>query len=730
MTSAALKRAMDNLVAPDERVSQAVDVRQQLDLRIGAAFTRFQTLRLQAVFPAQIVQQLISYGSCQIPTLGFVVQRFREAENFIPQTFWKIKVTHIVDDLCVEFIWARKRLFDKQSCEAFLMICQANPKALVNSVTQKPKSKWRPQPLDTVELEKLGSRKLRINAKETMTIAEKLYREGIISYPRTETNMFSKEINLRGLAEMHTSDREWGDFASKVLDWGPNPRNGNKSDQAHPPIHPTKYVSNLNGKEKQIYELVVRHFLACISRDAKGFETNVEIDIAGEDFNASGLCILEKNYLEVYPYDRWNAKEIHDYKIGNTFEPSEISMPEGSTTAPQMLTEADLIALMEKHGIGTDATHAEHINTIKERAYIGEVDQKFLVPGEIGMGLVEGYDAMNLPLAQPKLRAELERDLKLICEGRKDPDVVLEDQINKYREVYRVITAQAIQLDQSMGNRLNERPRSPPSTNMFQENKELFKCPQCKTNSLSIRPKKDNSGYFIGCQGYPDCKTSIWLSNSVKEISVSDVHCQKCGPSVKKVSVSFKQRSILATLGSLEETYESCLKCDSTLRHILNIDDELIISSPQTQSRNITTNQVSTRPAQTNNQIRNNVSSNRIQQPIANNNFVNRDNSLQNRNQQNRPDVQPPQNRDFRQPSNSWGNSNQTSSNNWSNNNSNQSGSTRTSGNVGWFSDDLSDQNRRPSSQSGSGATRGGSGRFTNDDGDVKCSTCGGQATK
>lgn len=106
-------------------------------------------------------------------------------------------MTHQIDSLTVEYIWARHRLFDRNCCEAFLMVCQANPTAQVINVTQKPKSKWRPQAMDTIELEKLGSRKLRLSAKETMTIAEKLYSKGIISYPRTETNQFSKDIDLR-----------------------------------------------------------------------------------------------------------------------------------------------------------------------------------------------------------------------------------------------------------------------------------------------------------------------------------------------------------------------------------------------------------------------------------------------------------------------------------------------------------------------------------------------------
>lgn len=289
-----------------------------------------------------------------------------------------------MNSLTVDFSWNRNRLFDKTCCETFLILCQADGVVRITNVLQKPKSKWRPQPMDTIELEKTGSRKLKLSAKVIMTIAERLYTQGYISYPRTETNQFSKDINLRPLVEMQTQNHDWGEFARKVLEWGPNPRNGNKSDQAHPPIHPTKYVETLQGDEKRVYELIVRHFLACISKDAVGSETLVSAIIGREEFTATGLIVLEKNYLDVYVYDRWSGKEIHEYQNGQTFNPTDLSLHEGSTTPPGMLTEADLIALMDKHGIGTDATHAEHIATVKDRGYIGEIDQGHLVPGTLG----------------------------------------------------------------------------------------------------------------------------------------------------------------------------------------------------------------------------------------------------------------------------------------------------------------------------------------------------------
>ena len=248
----------------------------------------------------------------------------------------------------------------------------------------------------TVELEKLASRKLRLSAKTTMSIAEKLYTQGLISYPRTETNIFPTELNLSPLVEAQRTDGRWGGFAERVLTtWGgPSPRRGKKSDQAHPPIHPIKQASHLTGDEARVYEFIVRHFLACVSRDAKGAETTVNININGERFSSSGLSIKERNYLEVYIYDKWSDKEIPNYRDVREFQPTSIDIVHGNTEPPRLLTEADLIALMDKHGIGTDATHAEHIETVKSREYVFTEDRDKLVPGKLAMALVEGNVAL------------------------------------------------------------------------------------------------------------------------------------------------------------------------------------------------------------------------------------------------------------------------------------------------------------------------------------------------
>ena len=92
----------------------------------------------------------------------------------------------------------------------------------------------------------MASRKLKIRAKETMRIAEKLYTQGFMSYPRTETNTFPDSFDLGSVIHQQTSDSQWGGFASRLVAVGATPRRGTKTDNAHPPIYPTKYTNSLS----------------------------------------------------------------------------------------------------------------------------------------------------------------------------------------------------------------------------------------------------------------------------------------------------------------------------------------------------------------------------------------------------------------------------------------------------------------------------------------------------
>jgi len=379
-----------------------------------------------------------------------VVDRYNRVRNFKPETFWLIKVTHIRDDIKVTFNWRRVHLFDRAMVTILFEQCLDAKRAKVTKVQRKPTSKWRPLPLTTVELQMQGSRFLRMSSAEVMTVAEKLYTQGWISYPRTETDQFSRDFDLRALVQKQTQDNNWGAYAQGLLDGGfRTPRSGRNNDQAHPPIHPVNYVAAnaLNGNEKKVYEFVTRRFLACCSEDAKGEATDIEIEWGPEMFHTHGLLVLQRNYLDVYVYDKWeSSQQLPVFTLGETFEPGEANMLDGKTTAPGYLTEPELIGLMDANGIGTDATMAEHIAKIKERLYVqtrpkqggGRNGVQEFIPTVLGVALIEGYDniGLDVSVSKPFLRKEMELKMKAICEGRKSRTEVVQESLEEYREVY------------------------------------------------------------------------------------------------------------------------------------------------------------------------------------------------------------------------------------------------------------------------------------------------------
>lgn len=455
-----------------------------------------------------------------------MVDRYFRVKNFVPEQFWGIKVVHERDRIKVNFNWARHRLFDRMSVVILYERCLMAKTAKVTKVQEKPTKKFKPLPLTTVELQKMATRFLRLTGQQALSVAEKLYNKGFISYPRTETDRFDKGINLRALVQKQTPDNRWGQFARDLVDGAfQQPRQGSHDDKAHPPIHPITYAdpSVLDESEKKVYELVVRRFLACCSEDAKGMATDVDILYGDETFTAHGVLVLERNYLDVYPYENWTGTtQLPKFTVGERFEPVEAMMTEGKTTAPGYLTEADLIALMDANGIGTDATMAEHIEKIQERQYVRTVERagrggnqgdgddndagaapagrggrggrgrgarggrggrgggagrggvREFIPTSLGMALIEGFDRMNFEtsLGKPFLRKEMELQMKAICEGRTTKATVLQDSISKYRLVYNLSqselgTLKAVSFVCFSGWSRGQRTPTPLSANPF-----------------------------------------------------------------------------------------------------------------------------------------------------------------------------------------------------------------------------------------------------------------------
>lgn len=411
--------------------------------------------------------------------------------EFKPEPFWSIKIVHNRDDMDATFLWNRNRLFDRAAVTILFERCLAAKFAKVSKVQTKLTKKWKPLPLTTVEFQKMASRFLSMNSHRAMEIAEGLYNKGFISYPRTETNRFDRGMNLRALVEKQVQDHRWGQFARDLMNGGfHQPREGRNDDKAHPPIHPVTYCSPAgfdNDEERRVYEFITRRFLACCSEDAQGTARDIEIQYGDETFHAHGVVVEARNYLDVYPYENWTGNILPLFTLGERFEPMQALMTEGKTVAPGFLTEPDLIALMDANGIGTDATMAEHIATIKEREYVvtrprssraaidagdddipdasngrggrggrgarsvrggrrgnnttasnGRGGVEEFIPTRLGVALVQGYDEIGFEtsLSKPFLRKQMELSMKDICEGRKTRDDVVRESLRQYKQVF------------------------------------------------------------------------------------------------------------------------------------------------------------------------------------------------------------------------------------------------------------------------------------------------------
>lgn len=515
-----IDQALNNLVEINYNEANAVECRKELDLRVGSSFTRIQTTSYNK-------DQILSFGPCQIPCLNFVVQRHFQIVNFKPENFYGLENTLNKD----VFKWKRNHLFDKNCVIHFYNIL-SNGKAKITNKTVTNKEKYRPLPLRTVEFQKACSSYYKIGGHKIMEIAEKLYSDGYISYPRTETDSFPKNFGFQGIINKLQNDEKLGEYASNFA--FKYPRGGTNNDQAHSPIYPLKDGSSLQGDSRKIYEFVARRFLGCISENAKGLETSISMQIRNNDiaenFYLTGLNITERNYLEVYIYDKWESYSIGEYKVGDLVE-NNLEIKEGQTTKPEYLTEADLIGLMDKNEIGTDATIHEHIQKIQNRKYVIKSGFRF-VPLQLGINLINSYNTINLPISEPTLRRDLEKSLKRICIDEKSREEVLFSEIRSQKMIYDKLF-ENIELFKDImltpGSNINTeddeinkiKTEREYSKKIKLSNNENIKC-ECNSKAKLLETKKEeNRGKLFYCCGcYPKKCSFFQWKDSVPNLEI------------------------------------------------------------------------------------------------------------------------------------------------------------------------------------------------------------------
>ena len=478
---------MKTLGSPNRNEALAVDARQELDLKIGVAFTRFQTRYFQGKY-GNLDASVVSYGPCQTPTLNFTVARHLEIVRHTPEPFWTLEVEGRPPKLGrnLPLIWERGRVFDADVGEMFRRMVSEAKQAKVEDVSTKEEKRVRPGGLNTVEMLKAASAGMGMGAHHTMQLAERLYIQGYISYPRTESTGYPAGFDLKGTLKIQRKHPVWGEFVGELLDGGMQRPRGGKDEGDHPPITPMEAVteSRIGGGDAwRLYDFIARHFIASLSPDCVYEKTSASVSVGGEKFSVAGQTVIDHGWTTVMPHRAIEENPLPEMSKGESIPIANVELHQGKTSPPPYLSEAELIGLMEKHGIGTDASIPTHINNIETRNYVKLQSGRRVVPTDLGVTLVQGYHAIDPELALPTIRSHVEKQLNLIAEGKANHGAVVAHTLRQFTEKFKNFVEKIERMDSLFDASFNPTASS---------GKPFSKCGQCLRylKLINTRPQR------------------------------------------------------------------------------------------------------------------------------------------------------------------------------------------------------------------------------------------------
>ena len=374
ITKTAILNAIENPRSIDMSLVNAQQARRVLDRLVG--------FELSPVLWRKI-QPKLSAGRVQSVALRLVVDREREILAFNPEQYYKVDALfhpegtpeHVLVKATLD-----RRFPDLDSARAFLEKCIGASFAIA-SIEKKEASRTPAAPFTTSTLQQEASRKLRMSVSQTMSIAQKLYEHGLITYMRTDsTNLSSLAINT---AKKFICDN-FGEDYSKVRQYKTKAKG---AQEAHEAIRPT-YIENttIEGtpQEKRLYELIWKRTVASQMADARLMKTDIKVasDKAEEKFNVMASEVLFDGFLKLYmestdePAQDDEIAILPEMHIGDRMSENGITAECKFTSSPSRYSEATLVKKLEELGIGRPSTYAPTISTLtKGRGYIVKGDK-------------------------------------------------------------------------------------------------------------------------------------------------------------------------------------------------------------------------------------------------------------------------------------------------------------------------------------------------------------------
>ena len=501
-----------------ENLYESAKARAEADWIVGINATRALTTKYNSQ---------LSCGRVQTPTLAIIAQRQDEIKNFVPKEYYGL----VANTRDFKLTWQDKnnntRSFNKDRIDR-LYNSLKNKDAKVIDVNKKLKKSYSPALYDLTELQRDANKIFNYSAKETLSIMQTLYeRHKILTYPRTDSRYITEDI-VATLKDRLNAIKigPYTKFAAKVLA-GPIKANKSFVDNSkvsdHHAIIPTEErvaLSELSNKERNIYDLVVKRFLACLYTPFEYEETSIKANIGQENFIAKGKRVIKEGYKEIYSS---RDEELLDDDVGeqvipainkeDTLKVSSLNQTNGKTRPPAPFNEGTLLSAMENPtkymetddkelanilgktgGIGTVATRADIIEKLFKSFLIENKGKDIFITGK-GKQLL---DLVPEELKSPDLTAEWEQKLGLIEKGQLKRNTFIHEMKEYTKDIIKDIKS---------------------SQDKFRhDNLTRSKCPECGKFMLEVKTKR---GKMHVCQDR-ECGHRVSISKT------TNARCPNC----------------------------------------------------------------------------------------------------------------------------------------------------------------------------------------------------------
>lgn len=497
----------------------------------------------------------LSAGRVQSVAVRLLVERERDIRAFNPEEYWELHAdtkSGKGDPLRLQVTREGAADFRPVSAEAVQRTVGKIEKAgfIVASREDKPTSSRPYPPFITSTLQQAASTRLGFSVKRTMTVAQKLYEAGYITYMRTDSTNLGKEAldAVRAWIGKHYGDAYLPEkpnfYASKE-----------GAQEAHEAIRPTDVaarpqdIKGLDPDGARLYDLIWRQFVACQMTKAEYLSTTLTVSAADVELKARGRVVKFDGFTRVLPQGAKMAQEeqpLPDVAVGERLSLQKLSPSQHFTKPPARYTEASLVRELEKRGIGRPSTYASIISTIQDRGY-ARLESRRLYAEKIGDivtdRLVESFDN----LMDYGFTARLEEQLDEVATGKREWHAVLDDFYKDFRK--KVERAGGIGGDKSAEGGM--RANLPVETDI--------PCPGC---GRPMQIRFGSTGVFLGCSGYAlpakeRCTTTMNLvsANEVVSVSTDDeddeseaqlLHskkrCRRCGAAMDSFLLDAKRK--------------------------------------------------------------------------------------------------------------------------------------------------------------------------------------------